>query len=244
MADAPGTPSQVLIRDGIKHLTGTAAGNGGRVARRIAARTYGDRQPGAVVMLNGIYRLHGSAGDRLLSLLPDVTLVPAGPRTRGALELLSAEAERDEPGQDAVLNRLLDLVLVIALRSWGASAGTELPTWLGAVADPAIGAALTVLHADPRRAWTTAALASQAPVPRRVLRPLHQPGRGAAHLLPHRLAHDPGRGPAAGHRRHGRRRGPRGGLRKRLRLQRRVQAHPRPQPDGLAPADKGEGPSA
>jgi AraC-like DNA-binding protein len=162
MADAPGTPSQVLIRDGIKHLTGTAAGNGGRVARRIAARTYGDRQPGAVVMLNGIYRLHGSAGDRLLSLLPDVTLVPAGPRTRGALELLSAEAERDEPGQDAVLNRLLDLVLVIALRSWGASAGTELPTWLGAVADPAIGAALTVLHADPRRAWTTAALASQA----------------------------------------------------------------------------------
>ena len=162
MADDPGTPSQVLIRDGIKHLTATAAENGVSLARRIAARTWGDRQPGAVVMLNGIYRLHGSAGDRLLSLLPDVTLVPAGPRTRGALELLSAEAERDEPGQDAVLNRLLDLVLVIALRSWGAGAGAELPTWLGAVADPAIGAALTALHADPRQAWTTAALASQA----------------------------------------------------------------------------------
>jgi AraC-like DNA-binding protein len=162
MADDPGTPGQVVIRDGVKHVSRTAAGNGVGVARRIAARTYGDRQPGAVVMLNGIYRLHGSAGDRLLSLLPDVTLVPAGSRTRGALELLSAEAERDEPGQDAVLNRLLDLVLVIALRSWGASAGTELPTWLGAVADPAIGAALGALHADPRQAWTTAALAGQA----------------------------------------------------------------------------------
>lgn len=158
MADDPGTPSQVVIRDGIKHV----AGNGPGLAPMIGARTWGDRQPGAVVMLNGIYRLHGSAGDRLLSLLPDVTIVPAGPDTRGALDLLSAEAERDEPGQDAVLNRLLDLVLVIALRSWGASAPAGLPTWLGAVTDPAIGAALALVHADPRHGWTTAALASQA----------------------------------------------------------------------------------
>ncbi len=158
IADSARTPSQVIIRDGVKRFQGAAGTDAVRV---IAARTYGDRQPGAIVMLHGIYRLHGSAGDRLLGLLPDVTVVPAGPRTRGPLELLSVEAERDEPGQDAVLNRLLDLVLVIALRYWGASTGPGLPAWLGAVADPAVGAALAMLHDDPRRRWTTAALASK-----------------------------------------------------------------------------------
>jgi AraC-like DNA-binding protein len=159
IADSATTPSQVIIRDGVKRFQSAAGTDAVRV---IAARTYGDRQPGAIVMLHGIYRLHGSAGDRLLGLLPDVTVVPAGPRTRGPLELLSVEAERDEPGQDAVLNRLLDLVLVIALRYWGASTGPGLPAWLGAVADPAVGAALAILHDDPRRRWTTAALASKA----------------------------------------------------------------------------------
>jgi len=112
-------------------------------------------------MLHGIYELHGSVGDRLLAVLPDVTVIPAGPRTRGSLELLSTEAERDEPGQDAVLNRLLDLVLVIALRAWGANKDSPLPTWLAATADPAIGDALATLHADPRHRWTTAALATK-----------------------------------------------------------------------------------
>jgi AraC-like DNA-binding protein len=156
IADTPETPSQVVIRDGVKHFVGTA---GQGAAHTIASRTYGHRTPGAIVMLRGVYELHGSAGDRLLALLPDVTVVPAGPRTRGTLELLSAEAERDEPGQDAVLNRLLDLVLVLALRSWGA--GSALPTWLGATRDPAVGAALATLHADPARRWTTAALAGE-----------------------------------------------------------------------------------
>jgi AraC-like DNA-binding protein len=158
ISDSPRTPSQVLIRDGAKHFTGAGEG----LTRMIAARTFGDRQPGAIVMLHGIYRLHGSAGDRLLDMLPDLTVVPAGPRTRGPLELLSAEAQRDEPGQDAVLNRLLDLVLVIALRSWGASSAPRLPAWLGAIADPAIGSALAALHADTRHGWTTAALAHQS----------------------------------------------------------------------------------
>jgi AraC-like DNA-binding protein len=158
IADSARTPSQVIIRDGVKRFKDAAGADAVRV---IAARTYGVRQPGAIVMLHGIYRLHGSAGGRLLDLLPEVTIVPAGPRTRGPLELLSVEAERDEPGQGAVLNRLLDLVLVIALRYWGASTGPGLPAWLGAVADPAVGAALAIMHDDPRRRWTTAALASK-----------------------------------------------------------------------------------
>jgi AraC-like DNA-binding protein len=161
IADDPGTPVQVVIRDGVKTVVGPADAGGAGAAHAIASRTFGDPQPGAIVMLHGIYELHGSAGDRLLDMLRDVTVVPAGPRTRGSLDLLSIEAERDEPGQDAVLNRLLDLVLVIALRSWGANTELGFPTWLGAIADPAIGEAMANLHADPRQRWTTATLANK-----------------------------------------------------------------------------------
>lgn len=168
IADDPATQCQVIIRNGHKYVT--SAGNiAAGMDQMIAPRTFGDRQPGAITMLHGIYRFHGSVGGRLLELLPTLTVVPAGPRTRPLLELLSSEAARDEPGQDAVLNRLLDLILVVALRAWGADNEAQLPSWLGAVADPAIGKALAMLHADPRHRWTTASLAGKVGMSRAAL---------------------------------------------------------------------------
>jgi AraC-like DNA-binding protein len=167
IADDPATPCQVVIRNGHKYVTG--AGDGVDMDEMIAPRTYGDRRPGADVMLHGIYRLDGSAGDRLLELLPALTVVPAGPRTRPPLDMLAEEVARDEPGQDAVLSRLLDLVLVVALRTWGANPESRLPGWLRAITDPAIGKALAVLHADPRQRWTTAALANAVGMSRAAL---------------------------------------------------------------------------
>jgi len=163
IADSPTTPCQVIVRNGHKY-----AGDGSALVDQTmtAPRTFGDRRSSGVTMLHGIYELHGSAGDRLLQLLPPITTVPAGPRTRPLLELLAAEAARDEPGQDAVLQRLLDLILVIALRSWGTSATSRPLGWLGAIADPAIGRALEMLHADPRCRWTTAVLAKKVDMSR------------------------------------------------------------------------------
>jgi AraC-like DNA-binding protein len=168
LADDPATPCQVVIRNGHKYVT--SAGSGvASVAQMIGPRTFGDRRPGAITMLHGTYELHGSAGARLLELLPALTVVPANPRTRPPLELLSAEAARDEPGQDAVLSRLLELVLVIALRAWGTRADPHLPSWLGAIADPAIGRSLALLHADPQRKWTTTTLAEKTGMSRAAL---------------------------------------------------------------------------
>jgi len=155
IADDPATPPQVVLRAGRKYHPG-----GAPVAaeQRLAPRTYGDGLPGATVLLRGLYDLRGDAGDRLLALLPPLAVVPAGPRTRAALDLLAAEAGRDDPGQDAVLERLLDLVLVLALREW--CARPEAATgWYRALGDPAVGAALRLLHDDPARRWTVAALA-------------------------------------------------------------------------------------
>jgi AraC-like DNA-binding protein len=112
-------------------------------------------------MLRGVYELRGGVGDRLLEMLPPLAIVPAGPRTRAALDLLTTEAACDEPGQDAVLGRLLDLVLVMALRLWCADPEATPPAWYQALADPAIGDALSLLHTEPARRWTVGDLAAR-----------------------------------------------------------------------------------
>ncbi|WP_214414432.1 AraC family transcriptional regulator [Sphaerisporangium fuscum] len=158
IADDPSTPPQVVIRGGRKHLVG-----GGEVGaeRALGPRTYGDGLPGATIMLRAGYELHGDVGHRLLDILPPLAVVPAGPRTRAALDLLATEVARDEPGQDAVLHRMLDLLLVLALRAWCARPRAALPAWYRALADPAIGEALRLMHEDPAHRWTVAALAAK-----------------------------------------------------------------------------------
>jgi AraC-like DNA-binding protein len=158
IADDPSTPPQIVIQGQRKHIVGKAADD----LPNLAPRTYGDGLPGATTMLRGAYEVHGDVGERLLGLLPPLAVVPAGPRTRAALDLLATEVARDEPGQDAVLDRLLDLVLVLALRAWCAGPGAAPPAWYRALADPAVGGALRLLHQDPAHRWTVAALAAEA----------------------------------------------------------------------------------
>ncbi|MGW4064246.1 AraC family transcriptional regulator [Amycolatopsis sp. NPDC004747] len=160
IADDPSTPPGFVIHRGRKYLPG-----GGEVAaqaqRHSAPRTYGDHLPGATTMLRGAYDLRGDTGARLLDMLPPLAVVPTGPRTRPALDLLATEIAQDEPGQDAVLARLLDLVLVLALRAWCARPQGALPAWYRALEDPAIGDALRLMHDDPAHRWTVAALAAK-----------------------------------------------------------------------------------
>ncbi|MEV0344830.1 AraC family transcriptional regulator [Nonomuraea sp. NPDC050680] len=160
IADDPSTPPQVVLYKGRKHLLdGSEAPPGAQ--RRLAPRTYGDGLPGATTLIRGGYDLYGDVGDRLLTMLPPLAVIPAGPRTRAALDLLATEIAREEPGQDAVLGRLLDLVLVLALRAWCAAPQAASPAWYRALTVPAIGDALRLLHEDPAHRWTVAALAAK-----------------------------------------------------------------------------------
>ncbi|MEU6789749.1 AraC family transcriptional regulator [Nonomuraea angiospora] len=158
IADSPSTPPQVVIQGQKKYVVG---GDEAAAQRSLAPRTYGDGLPGATVMIRGAYELRGDVGDRLLDMLPPLAVVPAGPRTRAALDLLATEVACDEPGQDAILDRLLDLVLVLALRAWCARPDPALPAWHRALADPAIGDVLRLLHEDPAHRWTVAGLAAK-----------------------------------------------------------------------------------
>ena len=69
---------------------------------------------------------------------------------------------RDEPGQEAVLDRLLDLLLIATLRTWFARARRRRPGWYRANSDPVVGPALRMLQHNPAHPWTVASLAAEA----------------------------------------------------------------------------------
>lgn len=105
---------------------------------------------------------------RLLGHLPTLLVRPAGVDTTEdtLVRLLATEVTRAEPGQEVVLDRLLDLLVVGVLRSWLAAPDGEAPGWLRAQADEVVGPALRLLHDDPARPWTVAALATEVGVSR------------------------------------------------------------------------------
>jgi AraC-like DNA-binding protein len=105
----------------------------------------------------------------LLTLLPEVLHVPASRANPGldtTLHLLAQELAQPQPGAAAVLNRLVDILLVQVLRIWlTASASQASPaSWLTALTDPVAGPALATLHAQPGQSWTVGSLAASTGV--------------------------------------------------------------------------------
>ncbi|WP_143626236.1 cupin domain-containing protein, partial [Streptomyces viridosporus] len=121
---------------------------------------------GSAVMLSGTYQAPSEIGRRLLSALPTVLVRPAGEGNDPLVGLLAEEVARDEPGQELVLDRLLDLLLVNVLRGWLADPGSGAPPWYRAQSDPVVGPALRLLHEDPAHAWTVESLARKVGVSR------------------------------------------------------------------------------
>jgi len=96
-------------------------------------------------------------------------VLPAGQLDSPLVPLLGTEIGKDEPGQEAVLDRLLDLLLIAVLRAWFARPDATAPGWYAASADPVVGPALRLLHHEPARPWTVAALAAETGVSRAAL---------------------------------------------------------------------------
>ena len=78
------------------------------------------------------------------------------------MDLLGREIMNDAAGQQALLDRLLDVALIQILRQHFTANDEGAPPWFRASADPHIGSALRALHEDPARPWTVAELAREA----------------------------------------------------------------------------------
>ncbi|ONI90121.1 AraC family transcriptional regulator [Actinosynnema sp. ALI-1.44] len=128
--------------------------------------TCGTPAADASVLVSGAFERRGDLSERLLRSLPAVLVVPVADSPYPSVETVVAEISRDRPGQQLVLDRLLDLMLVSALRSWFDAPDTDAPAWCRALDDPLLGLALRLLHDNPAHAWTVADLAAKVGVSR------------------------------------------------------------------------------
>jgi AraC-like DNA-binding protein len=125
----------------------------------------------AALLVCAAVRLGGAAAPNVRRLLPRVLRVgPAGtPQVEwmhSLLRLMATEAEASRPGSEAVVTRLADIVVVLAIRAWMDSEPGGRAGWLSALRDRQIGRALTLIHRHPERAWTVDSLARQVAMSR------------------------------------------------------------------------------
>ena len=125
-------------------------------------RTWGNTPTGSTQLLVGTYPMRSAVGQRLTSALPTLAVLPSFGARSSLFTLLDEEITKDAPGQDVVLDRLLDLLLVAALRAWFSRPDAMAPRWYLAGEDPVIGPVLRLLVDNPAEPWTVAGLAAAA----------------------------------------------------------------------------------
>jgi AraC-like DNA-binding protein len=82
------------------------------------------------------------------------------------LRLIAAEGRELRPGGEAVITRLSDILVIQAIRAWIASDPVGQTGWLGALQDPRVGRAMSLVHRDPARPWSVASLARETAMSR------------------------------------------------------------------------------
>jgi AraC-like DNA-binding protein len=167
IADRPTTPPRVVIHPGQR----CTSPDGEELAQAmdLGVRTWGNDRDGSTIMLVGIYERRREISQRLLGALPARSVLRKEAWDSPLIPLLGAEIVKDEPGQEAVLDRLLDLLVIAVLRAWFARPNAEAPTWYRANSDPVVGKALRMLHNNPAHPWTVATLAAETGVSRAAL---------------------------------------------------------------------------
>jgi AraC-like DNA-binding protein len=135
----------------------------------LGIRTWGHTPDSGCVLLVGTYEGKGEASQPLLTALPGVVLLSREEAGTPLLHLLADEMQVEAPGQRALLDRLLDVLLISALRTWFAGRQDEAPGWFRAQHDPAVGHALSLLHQDVAHPWTVEELAARVGLSRAAL---------------------------------------------------------------------------
>lgn len=124
----------------------------------------GDPNDGPVTQfIAGHFEFGPANADLLGSLLPSVIHIQstevAATRVGRLLASIGDEATDRRPGRSLILDRLLEVMLVEALRHETGVPGRVRGELLAGLSDPKIGPALREMHGDVRRAWTVAELA-------------------------------------------------------------------------------------
>ncbi len=120
-------------------------------------------------LVSGSISFEDRRNNPLLAVLPPVIplLGEAGrevPWLESTLQFIACEASSRRPGSQTVISRLADILFIQIVRGHLAKMGeasADGPGWLGALAEPQIGAALSLVHQSPEQSWTVASLAQR-----------------------------------------------------------------------------------
>lgn len=121
-------------------------------------------QPVNLRMQVGLCRFASPDAALLVSLLPSMVVARGEPRLAQLLQLVGDETRQSRPGRELVLERLLEVLLIEALRC-----GTDIasvPSVARGLSDNRLAAALRAMHARPAHSWTVADLATEAAMSR------------------------------------------------------------------------------
>lgn len=120
--------------------------------------------PPDVRLLGGWFAFDSPDTALLVSLLPGLVHVRGAERLSLLVQLVAEESSEQRPGRDLVLTRLVEVLLIEALRS--TPCGDAPPGLLRGLADSQVAAALRQMHGQIARSWTVAQLARTAALSR------------------------------------------------------------------------------
>ena len=156
-ADDPATSPMAVIHPGNRCTT--LSGETLEFEMSLGVRTWGNSASGATRSLICTYEGRSEVSARLLDVLPAVLVVRADEWDSPLVDLLAGEAGHEGVGQEAYLDRMLDVLLIAVLRVWFGRDGNA-PAWWSAEQDPVVGPALKLIYNNPAYPWTVANLAA------------------------------------------------------------------------------------
>ncbi len=128
--------------------------------------------PPTMRMLGGYFRFDRANAQLLVRFLPSHILIrrgePGAARLRRIVELIGEETADRRPCRDLILERLVEVLLVEALRFRSAEAAKQEHGLLAGLSDPALARALQRIHDDVAHRFTVAELARTAGMSRAV----------------------------------------------------------------------------
>ena len=117
-----------------------------------------------VRLLGGWFVFDSPDSALLVSLLPSLVHVQGVERLSILVRLVGEEASERRSARDLVLTRLVEVLLIEALRS---TPGEDAPPGLlRGLADARLAQAMRQMHSDPARSWTVSQLAKKAALSR------------------------------------------------------------------------------
>ncbi len=114
-------------------------------------------------IMAGNFKCEAGNEDLITRLIPPLVHVRSHEVSAGRLgallQMVGDEALTERPGRSLILDRLLETLLIEALRSGSAPLGEDGQRLMAGLAEPKIAQALNLLHGDAKKPWTVERLA-------------------------------------------------------------------------------------